>query len=283
MEIKKVGVVGCGLMGAGIAQICAQSGYQVVVSEINEELLNKGLKTIETSLAKSVEKGKIIKQDEEAILGRLKSTTNIEDFADCDVVIEAVVENMELKRKVFADLDRICPPETILATNTSCLSVTEMAMATKRPGQVIGMHFFNPVPVMTLLEVITTIVSSEETFNTVKSFGESLGKSVVVSEDRPGFIVNRLLEPFLLDAMRVLECGLATKEDIDTSMVLGCNHPMGPLRLADFIGLDTLHHIAEAMYGELKEPKFAAPLILKRMVAAGHLGRKTGKGFYDYK
>ena len=283
MEIKKVGVVGCGLMGAGIAQICAQSGYQVVVSEINEELLNKGLKTIETSLAKSVEKGKIIKQDEEAILGRLKSTTNIEDFADCAVVIETVVENMELKRKVFADLDRICPPETILATNTSCLSVTEMAMATKRPDQVIGMHFFNPVPVMTLLEVITTIVSSEETFNTVKSFGESLGKSVVVSEDRPGFIVNRLLEPFLLDAMRVLECGLATKEDIDTSMVLGCNHPMGPLRLADFIGLDTLHHIAEAMYGELKEPKFAAPLILKRMVAAGYLGRKTGKGFYDYK
>jgi len=283
MEIKKVGVVGCGLMGAGIAQTSAQSGHQVVVSEINEELLNKGLGMIKTQLAKSVENGKLAKEDEEAILGRLKGTTNIEDFADCDVVIEAVVENMELKRKVFADLDRICPAHAVLATNTSCLSVTEIAMATKRPDRVIGTHFFNPVPVMKLLEVVTTIVSSEETLNTVRGFGESLGKTVIVAKDTPAFIVNRLLTPLMLEAIRVLEADLATREDIDNGMVLGLNHPMGPLTLADFVGLDTMFYITEAMYEETKDPKFAAPLLLKRMVTAGHLGRKTGKGFYDYK
>ena len=283
MEIKKVGVVGCGLMGAGIAQTSAQSGYRVVVSEINEELLNKGLGMIKTQLAKSVEKGKLAKEDEEAILGRLKGTTDIEDFADCDVVIEAVVENMELKRTVFANLDRICPAHAVLATNTSCLSVTEIAMATKRPDRVIGTHFFNPVPVMKLLEVVTTIVSSEETLNTVRGFGESLGKTVIVAKDTPAFIVNRLLTPLMLEAIRVLEAGLATREDIDNGMVLGLNHPMGPLTLADFVGLDTMFYITEAMYEETKDPKFAAPLLLKRMVTAGHLGRKTGKGFYDYK
>ena len=283
MEIKKVGVVGCGLMGAGIAQTSAQSGHQVVVSEINEELLNKGLGMIKSQLAKSVEKGKLAKEDEEAILGRLKGTTNIEDFADCDVVIEAVVENMELKRTVFANLDRICPAHAVLATNTSCLSVTEIAMATKRPDQVIGTHFFNPVPVMKLLEVVTTIVSSEETLKTVKDFGESLGKTVIVAKDTPAFIVNRLLTPLMLEAIRVLEAGLATREDIDNGMVLGLNHPMGPLSLADFVGLDTMFYITEAMYAETKDPKFAAPLLLKRMVTAGHLGRKTGKGFYEYK
>jgi len=282
MEIKKVGVVGCGLMGAGIAQSCAQSGYQVVVSEINEELLNKGLGMIKTQLAKSVEKGKLAKEDEVAILGRLKGTTNIEDFADCDVVVEAVVENMELKKKVFADLDRICPAHAVLGTNTSCLSVTEIAMATKRPDQVIGTHFFNPVPVMKLLEVVTTIVSSEETLNTVKSFGESLGKTVITAKDTPAFIVNRLLTPLMLEAIRMLEAGLATREDIGNGMVLGLNHPMGPLTLADFVGLDTMFYITEAMYAETKDPKFAAPLLLKRMVTAGHLGRKTGKGFYEY-
>jgi len=282
MKIEKVGVVGCGLMGAGIAQVCAQTGYQTVVSEINDELLNKGLGMIKTQLAKSVEKGKLAKEDEEAILGRLKGTTNIEDFANCDVVIEAVVENMELKKRIFADLDRICPAHAVLATNTSCLSVTEIAMATKRPDQVIGTHFFNPVPVMKLLEVVTTIVSSEETLNTVKGFGESLGKTVIVAKDTPAFIVNRLLAPFMLEAIRMLEAGLATREDIDNGMVLGLNHPMGPLTLADFVGLDTMFYITEAMYAETKDPKFAAPLILKRMVTAGHLGRKTGKGFYDY-
>ena len=282
MKIEKVGVVGCGLMGAGIAQVCAQTGYQTVVSEINDELLNKGLGMIKTQLAKSVEKGKLAKEDEEAILGRLKGTTNIEDFASCDVVIEAVVENMELKKRIFADLDRICPAHAVLATNTSCLSVTEIAMATKRPDQVIGTHFFNPVPVMKLLEVVTTIVSSEETLNTVKGFGESLGKTVIVAKDTPAFIVNRLLAPFMLEAIRMLEAGLATREDIDNGMVLGLNHPVGPLTLADFVGLDTMFYITEAMYAETKDPKFAAPLMLKRMVTAGHLGRKTGKGFYDY-
>jgi 3-hydroxybutyryl-CoA dehydrogenase len=283
MEIKKVGVVGCGLMGAGIAQVTAQSNYPVIVSEINEELLNKGLKLIDKTLAKSVEKGKLTEQDKAAVQGRLKGTTNIEDFADCDLVVEAAVENMDLKKKIFADLDRICPPHAVLATNTSCLSVTEIAMATKKPDQVIGTHFFNPVPVMKLLEVVTTIVSSEETLNAVKAFGESLGKTVIVAKDTPAFIVNRVLTPMMLEAIRVLEAGLATREDIDNGMVLGCNHPMGPLTLADFVGLDTMYYITEAMYAESKDPKFAAPLLLKRMVTAGQLGRKTGKGFYDYK
>lgn len=282
MEIKKVGVLGCGLMGAGIAQISAQSNYPVVVSEINEELLNKGLKIIDKTLAKSVEKGKLAEQDKAAIQSRLKGTTNVEDFADCDLIVEAAVENMDLKKKIFADLDRICPPHAVLATNTSCLSVTEIAMATKRPDQVMGMHFFNPVPVMKLLEVVTTIVSSEETLKTVKAFGESLGKTVIVAKDTPAFIVNRVLTPLMLEAIRVLEAGLATREDIDNGMVLGCNHPMGPLTLADFVGLDTMYYITEAMYAESKDPKFAAPLLLKRMVTAGQLGRKTGKGFYDY-
>ncbi len=283
MEIKKVGVVGCGLMGAGIAQTCAQSGYQVTVSEINDELLNKGLGMIKTQLARSVEKGKLAKEDGEAILARLKGTTNTEDFADCDVVVEAVVENMDLKKRIFAELDRICPAHAVLATNTSCLSVTEIAMATKRPDRVIGTHFFNPVPVMKLLEIVTTIVSSEETLNTAKGLGKSLGKTVIVAKDTPAFIVNRLLTPLMLEAVRVLEAGLATREDIDNGMVLGLNHPMGPLTLADFVGLDTMFYITEAMYAETKDPKFAAPLLLKRMVTAGHLGRKTGKGFYDYK
>ena len=282
MEIKKVGVLGCGLMGAGIAQISAQSNYPVVVSEINEELLNKGLKIIDKTLAKSVEKGKLAEQDKAAIQSRLKGTTNVEDFVDCDLIVEAVVENMDLKKKIFADLDRICPSHAVLATNTSCLSVTEIAMATKRPDQVIGTHFFNPVPVMKLLEVVTTIVSSEETLKTVKAFGESLGKTVIVAKDTPAFIVNRVLTPLMLEAIRVLEAGLATREDIDNGMVLGCNHPMGPLTLADFVGLDTMYYITEAMYAESKDPKFAAPLLLKRMVTAGQLGRKTGKGFYDY-
>ncbi len=270
-------------MGAGIAQTCAQSGYQVTVSEINDELLNKGLGMIKAQLAKSVEKGKLAKEDGEAILARLKGTTNTEDFADCDVVVEAVVENMDLKKRIFADLDRICPAHAVLATNTSCLSVTEIAMATKRPDRVIGTHFFNPVPVMKLIEIVTTIVSSEETLNTAKGLGESLGKTVIVAKDTPAFIVNRLLTPLMLEAVRVLEAGLATREDIDNGMVLGLNHPMGPLTLADFVGLDTMFYITEAMYAETKDPKFAAPLLLKRMVTAGHLGRKTGKGFYDYK
>jgi 3-hydroxybutyryl-CoA dehydrogenase len=282
MEIKKVGVVGCGLMGAGIAQVSAQSGYEVVVSEINDELLNKGLKGVDKQLAKAVEKGKLTEEDKAGILGRIKGTTKVDDFADCDLVVEAAVENMDIKKKVFADLDRICPAQAVLATNTSCLAITEIAATTKRPDKVIGTHFFNPVPVMKLLEVVTTIVSSDETLATVRKFGESLGKTVIVAKDTPAFIVNRILTPMMLEAIRVLESGLATKEDIDSGMTLGCNHPMGPLTLADFVGLDTMYYITEAMYEETKDPKFAAPLLLKRMVTAGHLGRKAGKGFYDY-
>ena len=282
MEIKKVGVVGCGLMGGGIAQVSAQSGYQVVVSEINDELLAKGLKGIDRQLGKAVEKGKLTEEDKAGILGRVKGTTKLDDFSDCDLVVEAAVENIELKKKVFTNLERICPAHAVLATNTSCLSITEISTATNRPDKVIGTHFFNPVPVMKLLEVVTTIVSSEETLDTVRKFGESLGKTVIVAKDTPAFVVNRILTPLMLEAIRLLESGLATREDIDNGMVLGCNHPMGPLTLADFVGLDTMFYITEAMYEETKDPKFAAPLLLKRMVTAGLLGRKTGKGFYDY-
>jgi len=283
MEIKKVGVLGCGLMGSGIAQVCAQSGYQTVVSEINDDLLNKGLGMLKSNLARNVEKGKLPAQERDAILGRLKGTTKMADFAGCDLVIEVVVENMELKKKIFTDLDKICPPHAILASNTSCLSVIEMAMVTKKPDKVLGMHFFNPVPVMKLLELVRTIASSEETVNTVKAFGKSIDKTVIVAQDMPGFVVNRLLTPYLFDAMRMLEAGLATREDIDQGMMLGCNHPMGPLTLSDFIGLDTLYFIANIMYEEFKEPRFAPPLLLKKMVAAGRLGRKSGRGFYEYK
>jgi len=283
MEIKKVGVVGCGLMGSGIAQVCAQSGFQTVVSEINDDLLNKGMGMIKKNLSRSVEKGKLAAQEKDAILGRLKATTKMADFAGCDLVMEVVVENMELKKKIFADLDKICPPQAILASNTSCLSVMDMAMATKRPDKVLGMHFFNPVPVMKLLELVKTIASSEETVNAAKAFGKSIDKTVVVAQDLPGFVVNRLLTPYLFDAIRMLEAGVATREDIDQGMVLGCNHPMGPLTLSDFIGLDTIYFIANNMYEEFKEPKFAPPMLLKKMVAAGRLGRKSGRGFYEYK
>ena len=282
MEIKKVGVIGCGLMGGGIAQVCAQSGYPTVVSEINQQLLDKGMAAINAFLTKSVEKGKIADKDKEATLGRLKGTLDMQDFKDCDLVIEVVVENMDLKKKIFADLDKICPKHAILASNTSCLSILEMAMATQRPTQVLGMHFFNPVPTMKLLEIVETIINDEETLKAAKAFGLSLGKTLVTAQDAPGFIVNRLLIPYILDCIRFLEAGSATKEDIDQSIVLGLNHPMGPFTLADFVGLDTLYFIANAMYDEFKDPKYAAPSLLKKMITAGHFGRKSGKGFYDY-
>jgi 3-hydroxybutyryl-CoA dehydrogenase len=282
MSIQKVGVVGCGLMGAGIAQVCAQAGYQTLVSEVNEELLQKGVKAISNSLERGLAKGRILKRDQATVLRQLQGTTNIEEFRDCDLVIESVVENLEEKKKVFEALDKICPPHTILATNTSCLSVTAMAIATRRPDKVIGAHFFNPVPVMTLLEIVTTMLTSDETVARLEEFGESVGKSVVLAKDDPGFIVNRLLVPFMLDAIRLLESGVATKNDIDASMVLGCNHPMGPLRLADFVGLDTVLYQAESMFKELKDPRFVPPLMLKRMVTARRLGRKAGEGFYRY-
>ena len=283
MEIKRVGVVGCGLMGSGITQVCAQSGYRVVVLEINNELLNKGLTSISSFLTRNVKKGRVSQAEKEATLARIKGTTNTKDFGDCDLVIEAVIENLDLKKKIFAELDKICPKHTILATNTSCLSIIDMAQETTRPEKVLGMHFFNPVPLMKLLEIVRTLATSDETLEVGKEFGESIGKTTIIAPDTPGFIVNRLLMPFMNSAFRMLEAGLITKEDIDTGVRLGLGHPMGPLALADLIGMDTSLFIANAIYEELKDPLYAPPVILKKMVTAGWLGRKTGKGFYEYK
>jgi len=282
MEIKKVGVVGCGVMGSGITQVCAQSGYQVVVSEINDGLLNKGLASINSFLTKGVDRGKLTQQDKESTLARIKGTTNTKDFGDCDLMIEAATENMDLKKKIFTDLDKVCPKHIILATNTSCLSIIDMAMMTSRPEKVLGLHFMNPVPLMRLLEIVKTVATSEETLEVGKEFGKSLGKTIVIAKDTPGFIVNDLLIPYLLHATRMLDAGVATKEDIDTAINLGLGHPMGPLTLLDLIGLDTALFVASAMYEEFKEPQYAPPPLLKKMVAAGWLGRKTGKGFYEY-
>jgi len=283
MEIKKVGVVGCGAMGAGITQLCAQSGYQVVVSEINDELLKKGLASIEKALARLVEKSKISQQDKDVTLGRIKGTTKAKDFSDCDLVIEAAIENLELKKKIFAELDGICPKHTILGTNTSCLSIIDMAMATKRPEKVLGLHFFNPAPVMKLLEIVKTIATSNETIEVSKKFGESLGKTTVIAQDAPGFIVNRLWIPFLLHAIRLYEDGVASREDIDNAISLGLNYPMGPLALSDMVGIDVVKFVSDALYEQLKDPRYITPTLVVKMVAAGWLGRKTGKGFYDYK
>ena len=282
MEIKKVGMVGCGLMGSGIAQVCAQSGYCVVVSEINDALLNKGMTSISSRLSRDVDKAKLSPEDRDSMLGRIKGTTNIKDFSDCDLIIEAVIENIDLKKEIFAELDKVCPKYTVLATNTSVLSIINIATATTRPEKVLGLHFFNPPPVMKLVEVVKTIDTSEDTIGIGIELVKSLGKTAVVAQDTPGFVVNRLLSPFLLNAVRMLEAGIATREDIDAAINLGLSHPIGPLRLLDFIGLDTVYFGAIAMYEELKEPQYAPPVLLKKMVAAGWLGRKTGKGFYDY-
>jgi 3-hydroxybutyryl-CoA dehydrogenase len=283
MDIQTVGVVGCGLMGAGIAETCARTGFLVVVREVNAGLLQAGLKRIEGSLSKAVERGKLAAEARVATWARIKGTTALEDLAGSDLVIEAVVENMALKKEVFSALDRLCPPHTILASNTSSLSITEMAATTQRPGQVIGLHFFNPVPVMPLLEIVRALLTSADTLEFAKFFGASLGKTTIIAKDTPGFIVDRLLIPFLLDAIRTLESGQATKEDIDTGVKLGLGHPMGPLTLGDFVGLDTTLFVADAIYAELKDPRYAAPTLLRRMVMAGQLGRKSGAGFYDYR
>lgn len=283
MEIEKVGVVGCGVMGSGICQVCAQSGYDVVVSEANDELLNKGLALIDAALSRRVSKGDLSQQDKDTTIKRIKGTTNAQDFSTCNLVIEAASERIEVKKSLFTNLDSVCPADTILATNTSCISIINIAMATKRPEKVLGLHFFNPAPLMKLIEVIKTIATSEETLEESRHFSESLGKTPIIVQDSPGFIVNRLLVPYLLSAVRMLESGIATKEDIDTAINLGLSHPIGPLALSDLIGLDVLLFIAESMYDELKDPQCVPPILLQKMVTAGWLGRKTGKGFYEYK
>jgi 3-hydroxybutyryl-CoA dehydrogenase len=282
MEIKTVGIVGCGLMGSGIVELVAKTGYHVVVREINDEFLTKGLNRVTSSMARAVEKGKLSAAERDAAWARIQGTTDMADLAGVDLAIEAAIENLDLKKSIFKELDQITRPEVILASNTSSLAVTEMASMTKRPAKVLGLHFFNPVPVMPLLEMVRTFLTSEETYQTARKFGEGLGKTVIVSKDAPGFIVNALLVPYLLDAVRLYEAGFATKEDMDTGIKLGLNHPMGPLTLLDFVGLDTTLFIADAMYDELKDPRFAAPALLRRMVTAGYWGRKSGKGFYDY-
>jgi 3-hydroxybutyryl-CoA dehydrogenase len=282
MEIKKVGVVGCGLMGAGIAQVCAQSGYTTVVRETEQDYLDRGFARIEGILSKDVGKGKLSADAKDATLSRLHGTTAVADLADCDLIIEAIVEDLDAKRTLYQELDALCPTHTIFASNTSSLTIIEMAAVTQRPDRFAGLHFFNPVPVMKLVEVVRSIVTSDTTITTLKAFGTSLGKTVVEAKDTPGFIVNRLLVPYLLDAVRIYAEGIASREDIDEGMKLGCGHPMGPLTLLDFVGLDTTYYIANIMYEEFKDPRFAPPPLLKRMVLAGQYGRKSGKGFYEY-
>lgn len=282
MELGKIGVVGCGLMGSGIAEVCARAGYKVAVREISDELLQKGLDRIQTSLTKAVSRGKASRQQADQAMACIHGTLELADLADCDLVIEAAVENMEIKKEIFVWLDGILAPNAILASNTSSLCITEMASVTQRGDKVLGIHFFNPVPVMPVIEFVRTILTSDETMEIAHQFGGSLGKTMVTAKDTPGFIVNRLFVPYILDAVRVYEDGLATKEDIDTAIRLGLNHPMGPLTLLDFVGLDTCLFIADAMYEEYKDARYAAPPLLRRMVLAGHFGRKSGKGFYDY-
>jgi 3-hydroxybutyryl-CoA dehydrogenase len=282
MDIKKVGVVGCGLMGSGIAQVCAEAGYDVIVREVSEDLLKKGLGKIESFLAKGVEKGKVTAERRAEVLGRLEGTTSLEKLAGCDIVIEVVVESLAAKREVYQALDAACPPHTIFASNTSSLSITEMAAATRRADRFVGIHFFNPVPLMKLVEVVRSPLTSEESFEKAVAFARSLGKTPIRATDKTGFIVNRLLVPYLLDAIRAVEEGVGSIADIDEGMKLGCGHPMGPLTLLDFVGLDTTCSIANIMFEEFREKRFAPPPLLKRMVQAGLLGRKSGRGFYDY-
>ena len=282
MAIQKVGVVGCGLMGSGIAQVAAQAGFATVVREVAPELVEKGIKGLEKNLSRLVEKGTITEVAKNEIRGRLKGTTAVEDLRDCDVIVEAIIEQLPAKRELFAVLDALCPSSTIFASNTSSLTITEIASATKRPQRFVGLHFFNPVPVMKLVEVVKTIATDPLVYEEMVAFGAKLGKTPVRASDSTGFIVNRLLVPYLLDAIRALEEGVGSIEDIDNSMKLGCGYPMGPLTLLDFVGLDTTYYIANIMFDEFRERRFAPPPLLKRMVLAGWNGRKAGKGFYDY-
>jgi 3-hydroxybutyryl-CoA dehydrogenase len=282
MAIEKVGVVGCGLMGSGIAQVAANAGCQVTVREVSPQLLEKGLQSIDKNLQRLVDKGTLPQAERDQVRGRLRGTTNLEDLKDCDLVIEAIIEQLPAKRELWNALDKICPKATIFASNTSSLSITEMATFTQRPDRFLGLHFFNPVPVMKLVEVIRTIATDPKVNEEVVAFALRLGKTPVRTTDRTGFIVNRLLVPYLLDAVRALEEGVGSVEDIDNSMKLGCGHPMGPLALLDFVGNDTTYYIANIMFDEFKEKRFASPPLLKRMVLSGWNGRKAGRGFYDY-
>jgi len=281
-EIKRVGVLGCGLMGSGIAQVAAGAGYETIVRDVSQALLDRGRAGIEKSLAKFVEKGKLQAADRDATVQRLKFTTTVADLKQADIVIEAITEDLGLKNALFKELDGLCSPGTIFASNTSSLTIAEMAAATKRPDRFVGLHFFNPVPLMPLVEVVRTVTTSEETFKRAFSFAASLRKEPVAAKDNSGFIVNLLLVPYLLDAIRAVERGVGSVPDIDKAMQLGCGYPMGPLTLLDFVGLDTTHHIAEIMFKEYREARYAPPPLLKRMVLAGMYGKKSGKGFYDY-
>jgi 3-hydroxybutyryl-CoA dehydrogenase len=284
MEIKKVGVLGCGLMGSGIAQTAATAGFETIVREVSDELCDRGFAGIEKSLAKFAEKGTITSEQQTETRSRLRGTTRLEDLQDCDIIIEAIIENLETKRETYKRLDEICKPETIFASNTSSISITEMMTATspERQQRFIGMHFFNPVPLMKLVEVIRTILTDESVYEQAVEFGKRLGKTPVRAGDKTGFIVNRLLVPYMLDAIRALEEGVGSIVDIDNAMKLGCGYPMGPFTLGDFVGLDTTYYIAEIMFNEFREKRFAPPPLLKRMVLAGLYGRKSGRGFYDY-
>ncbi|HEX9437447.1 MAG TPA: 3-hydroxybutyryl-CoA dehydrogenase [Candidatus Limnocylindria bacterium] len=282
MAIERVGVAGFGAMGSGIAQVCAQAGFQVTVREIDQAAIDRGWKGVDTSLARVVKAGRMSEDDAKAARGRMRASTALADLKDSDLVIEAVLEIADVKRQVFEELDRICPPPTIFASNTSSLPIIDMAIRTKRPDRFAGLHFFNPAPVMQLVEVVRALTTSDETIETLRAFVQKLGKTPVVSKDVAGFIVNRLLVPYMLDAIRVLEQGIATADDIDTAVKLGLRHPMGPFELLDYTGLDISLHVGDVFFEEFKEPRMAPPALLRRMVAAGHLGRKTGKGFYEY-
>ena len=282
MAIEKVGVVGCGLMGSGIAQTVAQAGLQATVREVSTELIDKGFANIDKSLARLVQRGTLTAAERDAARNRLRGTTKLDDLAGCDFIIEAITEQLPAKKDLFRALDAVCPPQTIYASNTSSLSITEMAVATRRPERFVGLHFFNPVPIMKLAEVIRTIATDSKVYEQVTAFADRMGKTAVRTSDRTGFVVNRLLVPYLLDAIRALEEGVASIPDIDQAMKLGCGHPMGPLTLLDFVGLDTTYYIANIMFDEFKERRFAPPPLLKRMVMAGWNGRKAGRGFYEY-
>ncbi|MGZ7041574.1 MAG: 3-hydroxyacyl-CoA dehydrogenase family protein [Thermoanaerobaculia bacterium] len=280
--IKKVGVLGCGLMGSGIAQVSAQAGFDTVVVEVEQKFLDKGMTGIDKSLGKFVEKGKLSAADKNSCMSRLKGSTSLNDLAQCDIVIEAITENPQVKKETYAKIDSIVKKDAVFASNTSSLTITELSMATARPKQFVGLHFFNPVPLMKLVEVVRTILTSDEAFNTAFEFAKKVGKEPVSCRDNSGFIVNRLLVPYILDAIRAYEEGVGSIEDIDKAMMLGCGYPMGPFTLLDFVGLDTTYFITDVMFNEYREKRFAAPPLLRKMVLAGRFGRKSGAGFYDY-